>query len=182
MIRLGGGLGALLAVALIAGCSAGTDAGEVAYSTEEPPGPPAVPAESERDRLQAELAAAEARFEQAVRERGLEGWVESFAPNGMMIQPAGPVVGHAGIRNLMAEAFADSSFRLSWTPDLVGVSEDGSLGYTTGRFERRRIVQGAETVATGSYFTVWRRQPDGRWLVEADLGTEPAAPADAPMP
>ena len=140
---------------------------------------PDVPAESNRDRLRAELADAEAAFERAVAERRLDGWVEAFAPNGMMIQPGGPVVGHAGIRDLMAAAFADTTFRLTWAPDLVGVSDDGTLGYTTGRYERRRVVDGSEVVATGSYFTVWRRQADGRWRVEADLGTEPVAGGDS---
>jgi ketosteroid isomerase-like protein len=104
--------------------------------------------------------------------------VETFAANGMMIQPDGPVVGHEGIRLLMAGAFADSTFRLTWSPDLIGVSDDGTLGYTTGRYERRRVVDGEETAQSGSYFTVWRRQLDGGWLVEADLGTEPSSQPD----
>jgi ketosteroid isomerase-like protein len=78
----------------------------------------------------------------------------------------------------MAGAFADSTFSLTWTPDLIGVSKDGTLGYTTGRYERRRVVDGEETVQRGSYFTVWRRQRDGRWLVEADMGTQPSNQPD----
>ena len=172
----------LLALLLVAGCSGGGDPG-TSGSSDAPDGssarqPPSVPAESERDRLRAELAAAEAAFERAVSERALDGWVEAFASNGMMIQPDGPVVGHEGIRLAMAGAFADSTFSLTWTPDLIGVSNDGTLGYTTGRYERRRVVDGEETAQRGSYFTVWRRQPDGRWLVEADMGTEPSNPPD----
>jgi ketosteroid isomerase-like protein len=137
-----------------------------------------MPAESDQDRLRGELADAEAAFERAVSERRLDGWIEAFAPNGMMVQPDGPVVGHEAIRLVMAGAFADSTFRLAWTPDLIGVSDDGTLGYTTGRYERSRVVDGAKRTQRGSYFTVWRRQPDGSWLVEADIGTEPVAEAD----
>ncbi|MGW8283374.1 MAG: YybH family protein [Gemmatimonadota bacterium] len=137
-----------------------------------------VPAESGRDQLRSELAAAEAAFETAVAERGLDGWVEAFAPNGMMVQPEGPVVGHDGIRRAMANAFADSTFHLTWTPDLIGVSDDGTLGYTTGRYESRRVTEGEEVLLRGSYFTVWRRQEDGRWRVEADIGTEPSTNQD----
>ncbi len=171
----------LLAVLLVAGCSGGDGP-----RTSESPGSaggsktrqPSVPAESDRDSLRTELAAAEAAFERAVSERKLDGWVEAFAPNGMMVQPGGPVVGHEAIRLVMRGAFADSTFRLAWTPDLIGVSDDGTLGYTTGRYERRRVVDGEERTQRGSYFTVWRRQPDGDWLVEADMGTEPSSQPD----
>lgn len=174
------GLG-LLAMLVVAGCSGSGGPGTSRSSDSadgSSAGPPSVPAESDRDRLRAELAEAEAAFEQAVSGRKLDGWVEAFAPNGMMIQPDGPVVGHEGIRLSMAGAFADSTFSLSWTPDLIGVSDDGTLGYTTGRYERRRVVAGEDTVERGSYFTVWRRQPDGSWRVEADMGTEPSNQPD----
>jgi len=171
----------LLAILIFAGCSGSGGAG-TSGTDDSADGSSArrlsVPAESDRDRLRTELAAAEAGFERAVAERKLDGWVETFAPNGMMIQPDGPVVGHEGIRLAMAGAFADSTFRLTWTPDLIGVSDDGTLGYTTGRYERRRVVDGEETAQRGSYFTVWRRQPDGSWLVEADMGTEPSSQPD----
>ncbi len=131
----------------------------------------------DRDRLRTELAAAEAGFERAVAGRKLDGWVETFAPNGMMIQPDGPVVGHEGIRLAMSGAFADSTFRLTWTPDLIGVSDDGTLGYTTGRYERRRVVDGAETAqvavtslsgaasrtAAGSWRPTWAPSPRASW-------------------
>ena len=171
----------LFAVLVFAGCSGSGDMG-TSGSTGSHQGAstrqPSVPAESDRDRLRSELAAAEATFERAVSDRRLDGWVETFAPNGMMIQPDGPVVGHQGIRTAMAGAFADSTFRLTWTPDLIGVSDDGTLGYTTGRYERNRVVDGEELAQRGSYFTVWRRQPDGGWLVEADMGTEPSSQPD----
>ena len=173
--------GRLLAVLIVTSCSGSGDPGtsgsagsDDVPSIEEL----SVPAESDRDRLRSELAAAEGAFEQAVSERRLDGWVETFAPNGMMIQPDGPVVGHEGIRLAMTEAFADTTFRLTWTPDLVGVSDDGTLGYTTGRYEIKRVVGGEESVLRGSYFTMWRRQEDGGWLVEADIGTEPTGQPD----
>jgi len=175
-----GGAGAactLLTILWIAGCSGGENRGgpDSAESTEgAPTTAPSVPAESGRDQLRSELAAAEAAFETAVAERGLDGWVEAFAPNGMMVQPEGPVVGHDGIRRAMADAFADTTFQLTWTPDLIGVSDDGTLGYTTGRYESRHVTDDQEVLSRGSYFTVWRRQEDGRWRVEADIGTAPS--------
>ena len=171
----------LLVMLVFVGC-VGPDGSDTSRAPESAAGSsarqPSIPAESDQDRLRGELAAAEADFERAVSERKLDGWIEAFAPNGMMVQPDGPVVGHEAIRLVMADAFADSTFRLTWTPDLIGVSDDGTLGYTTGRYERRRVVDGEERTQRGSYFTVWRRQPDGRWLVEADMGTEPASQPD----
>ncbi len=131
----------LLAVLVFAGCS-GCGVPDTSGSSDSAVGSspaPSVPAESDQDRLRSELAAAEAAFERAVSERELDGWVEAFAPNGLMVQPDGPVVGHEAIRLVMGGAFADSTFRLAWTPDLIGVSDDGTLGYTTGRYESQDV-------------------------------------------
>ena len=51
------------------------------------------------------------------------------------------------------------------------VSLSGDLGYTVGRFESVSVdSMGVETRGQGLYVSIWRRQEDGSWKVEMDLG------------
>jgi len=98
--------------------------------------------------------------------------MSSFTPIGQMVLPDGPVGGLEGIRVVMAPLFADTTYSISWAPEFADVSESGDLGYTIGDYTTRRVnASGDEVVERGYYLTVWRRQADGRWKVEADIGT-----------
>ena len=51
------------------------------------------------------------------------------------------------------------------------VSSSGDLGYTVGSFESYGLDEsGAEVRGQGLYVSIWRRQADGSWKVEMDLG------------
>jgi ketosteroid isomerase-like protein len=61
---------------------------------------------------------------------------------------------------------------LTWKPMQADASSAGDLGYTWGRYEyRERAADGRVVVETGTYVTIWRRQPDGSWKVVLDGGT-----------
>lgn len=59
---------------------------------------------------------------------------------------------------------------LAWAPAWADVSSDGSLGYTTGSWEFRPGGASDAPVAWGEYFTIWKKQSDGKWKFELDLG------------
>jgi ketosteroid isomerase-like protein len=66
---------------------------------------------------------------------------------------------------------------LAWWPNWAGISRSGDLGFTTGPAE----LNGKRSV---NYFTVWVKQPDGRWKWVYDGGASDATgglPADAPV-
>lgn len=123
------------------------------------------------DAAREELMSADRAFAAATAERGADGWVEYFAPNGRMLGGGGIISGTDSIRATMTPAFADTSFSLTWEPRFAEASEDADLGYTVGRWERRHA---GEVTGTGWYLTVWRRQEDGTWKAEMDLGNEDA--------
>jgi len=52
-------------------------------------------------------------------------------------------------------------FGATWKPELGAVAASGDLGFTVGF-----IYQG--TAIVSKYFTVWQKQPNGRWLYVAD--------------
>ncbi|MCU0245868.1 MAG: DUF4440 domain-containing protein [Bryobacter sp.] len=116
------------------------------------------------------LIDADLAFARETAARGVEGWMNWFAPNASILVPgAGPVRGKEQLRPRFEKMFAQPGFKLSWKPESAECS--GDLGYTLGRSERE--VTGPDGIAKksqGSYVTIWRKQPDGRWLVEFDTG------------
>ncbi len=72
--------------------------------------------------------------------------------------------------------FTDPNVFLKWHPNEVQVSSSGDLGYSIGSYERMsKDPQGKPTSATGSYVSIWRKQPDGKWKIVLDIGS-PASP------
>lgn len=120
------------------------------------------------------LLAADRAFDSATAARGVEGWVSFVADSGRQIDGQGNfVTGPAAIRELMRGLLDDSLSALRWSPDLADVSGDGTLGYTWGRWTLTvRDSSGSHQAGQGRYLTIWRRQADGSWEVEGDIGTD----------
>ena len=67
--------------------------------------------------------------------------------------------------------------QLSWYPIYADVSRSGDLGYTTGPWEFRDKPEDKDASGNGHFITLWRRQSDGTWKYEFDMGVSHAAPA-----
>lgn len=128
-----------------------------------------------------QLLAADRAFDQATAEKGIEGWVSSFAPNGSMLpgdEP--PVTGPDAIRQFMGPTLTQPNSSLRWQPTHAEVLIPGVLGMTTGRWELRSLdAEGKPRRRTGTYVTIWKKQPDGAWKVVFDTGS-PDPPAAKP--
>lgn len=143
---------------------------------------PAPPTAADLEALRHELMEADRAFDQAVQDRGAEGWVATFSDDGRMLLDGGPIVtGAEAIRDVMS-ILDDPAYSLRWEPLGAEVSASGDLGYTWGRYVRELRRESGETeTAEGKYLTVWRRDPRGGWRVAADIGNsgapEPATPS-----
>jgi len=118
----------------------------------------------EADRIFArEVAAA------APGERGAV-WARWFTSTGRQVVPGQVIEGSASISDVMSRVFANPGYSLTWAPDVASASKDGSMGWTSGRYENRRAGTGGEIVEHGRYLSIWRRGEDGSWRVELDTG------------
>jgi ketosteroid isomerase-like protein len=116
---------------------------------------------------EAALMAADRAFNQATSERGADGWAEYFAPDALQYGGGSkPIEGPAAIRQDMLETLKPG-VKLTWEPTKAFAST-GDLGYTIGRWEFTGPAGGP--TAHGSYVTIWRKQPTGKWLVVLDIG------------
>lgn len=123
----------------------------------------------EQDR--AALVKAEADFEKARAERGLEGWLSFFADDTANVNPGEPIVmGKAEMRRRLEKEW-NPDLKLTWKPAKADVAASRDLGYTFGTWELTGKSRTGDAVnLTGKYATVWKKQPDGSWKVVLDLG------------
>jgi ketosteroid isomerase-like protein len=115
--------------------------------------------------LKAEILRTEKEFEATVKKSGMQEAFYRFADDIAVIRRANDslITGKNNIR----EFYQDPKFRnydLSWTAVFVDVSNDGTLGYSYGKYVLK-ITQpdGEITEYTGVFHTVWKRQLDGTW-------------------
>jgi ketosteroid isomerase-like protein len=119
-------------------------------------------------------------FDKATAERGIEGWIAFFAPNGSMLSDTEkPTTGYAEIRRAMGPALNDTAFSLRWQPTKAEMMIPGVIGYTVGTWIRiRRTNDGKHMKSTGTYSTTWKKQPDGSWKIVLDTGNPDGPPVE----
>ena len=93
-------------------------------------------------------------------------FVAYFAEDGVVFDPT-PTNGRAKHQGKPAPKGV-----LSWAPGWAAVARAGDIGFTSGPWEYREPGEKAPPPATGWFFTAWRRQADGSYKVEADLGVD----------
>ena len=119
-------------------------------------------------------------FDKATAEKGVNGWVAYFAPNGSMLgDTSKPTTGLAEIRAQMDPVFKDSTLTLRWHPTKGEMMIPGVIGYTVGRWERVwKNKEGKWIKSIGSYSTTWKKQPDGSWKIVLDSGVSDGPPVE----
>jgi len=139
----------ILAAALLAGCTTMTAGGPDAVQ---------------------ELARAETAFAaESVRTDMRAAFLDNFAPDGVLVSGGAWVNARARLEPRQAPPIV-----LDWRPWHVEVSASGELGLSTGPWVLERRAGGPPT--HGQFVAVWRRQEDGRFKVEVDIGISHPAP------
>ncbi len=121
-------------------------------------------AQAAKDRAKTEILAAEARFQQMALDSGVAVAFERFAaPDAVISRDDVLLVGlDAIVKHMKGSRMTE--VRLFWTPDFVDASDDGTLGYTYGKYSFSAIdPEGRPESSSGIFHTVWKRQPGGAW-------------------
>lgn len=139
--------------------------------------------------LRAELAGAERAFCAQAAALGIADAFlanmapDCFLPDSLSLSRAEYAAKVAAARAKLGAAYKagpNPDVRLTWAPIKVDVSDDGTLGYTWGRYDySAKGKDGKTATTTGLYFTVWKRQADGAWKVVYDGGPQPPDDAGA---
>lgn len=115
---------------------------------------------------------ADIAFAQATKERGIDGWMSFFADDAY-VGTNPDIKGKLELRRFYARLFSRRDLVFEWAPDQGQVFPSGLMGYTSGRYKMSYTTfEGKTASQTGSYITIWQKQPDGSWKVLSDFGSQ----------
>ncbi len=140
---------------------------------------PALAADAGLNAAQQEMVDAERAFVRLAAERGFrDSFYEYFADDGIAFNPH-PFRVRTALANQPA---SPGPMGAVWAPVYGDIAQSGELGWNTGPlvFEGKN----GEPDRHGMFFSVWKRQADGKFKVVLDVGSDtPTAvvPMDAPV-
>lgn len=131
-----------------------------------------------RTDIRTELLAADRAFARRAQEAGIQrAFTEYAADSAVLVQEgSSPIRGKRAIEaNYLLATAVPSPLR--WEPIEAHTSAAGDLGYTLGHYRlTSRSPMGKDTAATGTYVTIWSKQPDGSWKYVVDVGNPGPVP------
>lgn len=113
---------------------------------------------------------ADREFSLLSEEKGLRtAYAEFIDSNGVLLRPGYIPMEDADAMDYIIQS-NDSSFIMTWEPKHASLASSGDLGYTYGVYSLK--PRDADTVIYGSYVTIWKRRPDGKWKFVLQSGNE----------
>jgi ketosteroid isomerase-like protein len=111
-----------------------------------------------------DMVAAERAFAADSTARNMrDAFLAAYAEDGVAFAP-----GPANAQRVWGQRSVNKN-KLEWAPEFGEISSSGELGYTCGPW--RFTVEGDEQPsAFGHFFSIWRKQADGKWKVLLDHG------------
>jgi ketosteroid isomerase-like protein len=112
------------------------------------------------DTARIEILQTEKAFEKMVSEKGMAEAFYYFADENAVIRRGNDslIIGKENIRYYYDKNTRPNA-KLSWTPDFIGVSDCGTLGYTYGKFVFSIQDTSGKTIdQSGIFHTVWKKQ------------------------
>lgn len=116
------------------------------------------------EKWRTEIMTVEKEFNDLAQEKGLAVAFEKYAAPTGVIRKSGKVIqGPKAIGDWYRNDSRPGEI-LTWKPDFIDVSKSGDLAYTYGGYVFTTIDStGTKKESTGTFHTVWKRQPDGAW-------------------
>ena len=120
---------------------------------------------AERD-LTAEVRDAERAFAKTMADRDHAAFATHVAEEAVFFNRKGPLKGRAAVAAAWKPLYEGKEAPFSWEPETVEVLPSGTLALTSGP------VRDRAGALIGTFTSVWRLEPDGRWRVIFDKGCD----------
>lgn len=120
-------------------------------------------AQTEQD-LTRQVFAAESSFARSMAARDFEAFAIHVADEAVFFGSSTVQRGKAAVLAAWRPFFDGPDAPFSWAPETVEVLESGTLAHSSGP------VLDPSGKRVGTFNSIWRREPDGRWLVVFDKG------------
>jgi len=126
--------------------------------------------EVDNTELKVEILETDRAFSALSQSKGLRNAFMDFIDNdAVLLRPNSlPLAGGQAMDLIIRSN--DSLSVLTWEPKKVEISNSGDLGYTYGVYSRKPGNE--DTVYFGTYVTIWKRQPGGKWKFVLQSGNE----------
>jgi ketosteroid isomerase-like protein len=108
---------------------------------------------------------AERAFAESMAKRDFTGFADHVADDAIFYGDKGAQRGKAAVLAAWRPFFDGPNAPFSWRPESVEVLESGGLALSTGP------VLDPAGQRVGTFNSIWRREPDGRWRVVFDKGS-----------
>lgn len=125
----------------------------------------AQPAQLDLEALRQQVRDTERAFARTMAERDLAAFTRFLAPDTIWFSGPGQALrGPQAVLAVWRRYFESPVAPFAWEPDEVEVLDSGSLALSTGP------VRDPAGKLIGRFTSIWRREPDGRWLIVFDRG------------
>jgi ketosteroid isomerase-like protein len=117
-----------------------------------------------------EIREADEAFSAMSKSKGLRtAFFEFIDSNGVILRPNTLPLAGGDAMDFITQS-NDTSLTMTWQPKEVMVAASGELGYSYGVYAVQQ--KGEDSVTYGSYVTIWKRQPNGKWKFILQSGNE----------
>jgi ketosteroid isomerase-like protein len=114
--------------------------------------------------LTRQVFVAESSFAATMAARDSVAFARFIAPEAVFFGEKDALRGRAAVVEGWARFFVGPAAPFSWRAERVEVLDAGTIAFSTGP------VLDPDGRQVGTFNSVWRREPDGRWLVVFDKG------------
>lgn len=127
----------------------------------------------ERD-LTADVRQAERAFAKTMADRDFTAFGTHVSAEAIFFGRKGAMRGRDAVLTAWKRFFEGKDAPFSWDPETVEVLDSGTHALTSGP------VRDPSGELIGTFTSIWRLEPDGRWRVLFDKGCEVCAPEKKP--
>lgn len=114
--------------------------------------------------LREQVRATERAFAQTMADRDHEAFKTFLSQEVITFGEDGAIRGIEAVADAWSEMFDGLQAPFSWEPEIVEVLDSGDLAHSSGP------VRDRDGNVTGTFNSIWRREPDGSWKVIFDKG------------
>ena len=117
-----------------------------------------------REKLVAQVKAAETAFARTMADRDHAAFMSFVADDAVFLNGGNPLRGKAAVGAHWKRFYEGPNAPFSWKPDMVEVIASGGLAQSIGP------VSSPDGKVFARFYSTWRLEPDGRWRVVLDDG------------
>lgn len=126
-----------------------------------------------RSKLKNHLMDLDCSFSELAQTSGVGAWDVFLAEDAVMVTNGHReyLTGKTAILRSLNDLYRLKKLIFFWEPKLCEVSEDGTMGYTSGIYTRTYLYQDNPHKEIGKYTTIWKKRNE-EWKIVLDIGNE----------